>query len=55
MAGRAGHDAFAGTFERLAGGPGDIKQALTRLGFDFLVERAVRLVETHFDHAARPL
>ena len=54
MAGRAGHHAFTGAFERLARGPGDVEQPLTGLGFDLLVERAVWLVKADFDHAARP-
>src|SRR4051794_13034384 len=52
MAGRAGHNAFAGTFERLARRPGDVEQALSGFGLDFLVQAPVGPEESHQGHAS---
>ena len=52
VAGRAGHHALARAFERLAFAPGEVEQSLARLGFDFLVERPVRLEKPHAGHAS---
>ena len=46
VAGRAGHRAFAGAFERLAVGLGDVEQPLAGWRLDFMVERSVGLEKT---------
>src|SRR6185369_14400247 len=51
MARRAGHYALASALERLACGPGDVEQPLSRRCIHFLVEGSVSLEETHQGHA----
>jgi hypothetical protein len=52
VAGRAGHHAFARSFERLALGPGDVEQPLAGRRFHFLVEGSVRPEKPHQGHAS---